>query len=68
MASTLPSNFLFISSLPNHFSCDAMQPNQLMKHHYINHEPLIQGKESEHIMYQYKINNCLCMDFRINLE
>jgi hypothetical protein len=50
MASTLPFNFLFISSLSNNFSCDAVQPKQLMKYHSINHEALKQGKESVHIM------------------
>jgi len=50
MASTLPINFLFISSLSSHFSCDTLQAKQLMKYHYINHEPLTQGKESVHIM------------------
>jgi hypothetical protein len=49
MASTLSFNFLFISSLSNNFSRDAIQAKQLM-YHYINHEPLIQGKESVHIM------------------
>jgi len=42
--------FLLISSLSNHFSCDAIKPKQLMKYHYINHEPLIQEKKSVYIM------------------